>query len=678
MNNQLFQTELPFWWIIPAVIIAAGISYFLYTKKNEPWGRNLSIVLGTIRAIVIIVIIWLFLNPFLNRQTNFFIDPRVPIVIDNSSSVTNDHDSTEILNFHDQIKEAIQKKDYDIITHDLSGIQNSISFSYPFTDLVNAIEKAESSIGNIKNDAVILISDGLNNRGFSPVFKEFSSPLYILGLGDTTQKNDVAITNVRYNEIVYQGNKFPIEITISKLGNQSINSTLEILNKQSVVYSEELKIDSDRQIEVFLDASKPGLNSFNIRLKPGENDQVKTNNSYQFYVDIIEDQQKILILAASPHPDIRTLRESLEKTENYSTELYIPGISKTEPYDNYDLIIAHNPGDRNFPSLELENDPPIWYIVDANYFSNQISVETGITVSGQGKKADAVRPGYNTDFSRFKLKQDNINSFNTYPTIDAPYGEYSINGPVDVLLYQKIGNVRTARPLLSFFDDGSTKRALLFGTGIWKWKLQEAAIEGNSDNFDDLVRKTVQYLCIRTDKKIFRAEPSKRSFNFGEQTTFSIETYNDIYERTSGNEVNIVLSSDESTQSFSFNSESFRNSYPLGVLEPGIYNYQANTRISGKNYQEKGEFLVKNTQLESNISQANHTLLKTMASNSGGNYFHFNDIDGLLDEISQLDLSGKIETEEQFLPLINLFWIMIVLIVWLSIEWFLRKYLGSY
>jgi hypothetical protein len=57
---------------------------------------------------------------------------------------------------------------------------------------------------------VVLMSDGIYNAGISPLYSTFNFPVYTLGIGDTLQHVDVAIKNVSYNKIAYEGNKFPV------------------------------------------------------------------------------------------------------------------------------------------------------------------------------------------------------------------------------------------------------------------------------------------------------------------------------------------------------------------------------------------------------------------------------------------------------------------------------------
>jgi hypothetical protein len=43
------------------------------------------------------------------------------------------------------------------------------------------------------------------------------------------------------------------------------------------------------------------------------------NNSRDAYIEVIDGKEKILLLAAAPHPDIKAIKSALEKNETTSS-----------------------------------------------------------------------------------------------------------------------------------------------------------------------------------------------------------------------------------------------------------------------------------------------------------------------------------------------------------------------
>jgi hypothetical protein len=161
--------------------------------------------------------------------------------------------------------------------------------------------------------------------------------------------------------------------------------------------------------------------------------------------------------------------------------------------------------------------------------------------------------------------------------------------------------------------------------------------------------------------------------------SFTIETYNSIYERTGGIPLELTLIKDgEESFNYSFTSDADYNNYPISSFPPGIYTYMAKSRFDGKPHTQKGEFLIKAIQLEKMNRVANHVLLRQIAENSGGRFFKYDDEEELTTSIAELNLQGRLISTQDYLPLINLVAILFIIIVLMSTEWFFRKYLGSY
>ena len=72
---------------------------------------------------------------------------------------------------------------------------------------------------------------------------------------------------------------------------------------------------------------------------------------------------------------------------------------------------------------------------------------------------------------------------------------------------------------------------------------------------------------------------------------------------------------------------------------------------------------------------ANHTLLKTISSITGGKMFYPDQLSSLNAELQTL--KPVIYTHTRFSEMLNLLWVIILIILLLSLEWVLRKYHGE-
>ena len=83
--------------------------------------------------------------------------------------------------------------------------------------------------------------------------------------------------------------------------------------------------------------------------------------------------------------------------------------------------------------------------------------------------------------------------------------------------------------------------------------------------------------------------------------------------------------------------------------------------------------------LETINTTANHQLLNQMAVQTGGTFVHQNDIAQLENIIRESTAAKPIMREiTRTQSVIHLKWIFAILLILLSAEWFVRKFMGGY
>ena len=77
-------------------------------------------------------------------------------------------------------------------------------------------------------------------------------------------------------------------------------------------------------------------------------------------------------------------------------------------------------------------------------------LETGVGIEeGNGNNAEVMaEPRLN--FPYFNMEEEHLRRIKNFPPLVGPFGNYSVQGAVQVLLDQKIGAVKTDMPLLLF------------------------------------------------------------------------------------------------------------------------------------------------------------------------------------------------------------------------------------
>jgi hypothetical protein len=686
--RQLLWGASP-WWIV--VCLLAGLAYagLLYSKKQKLWSRTTHWGLFTIRFLLASLLCLLLLEPYLRQLTRHIEEPSWVLALDNSLSISEggSHQPEQLRQLLSQLQQQLGKKGR-VEIRTLSGpleVPDSLQFSAQATDLSRLLTGIRSDFENRNLAGVVLLTDGIYNQGMSPAYVPYPFPVHTLGLGDTLPKTDINLKNLYYNKVAYQGNQFRIRAEITQHGYPEQVLSLRVRQGGKILQQRQIRFPKGVNLleeELVLDAEEAGLQHYVVEVSGAQNEYTLSNNSRHAYVEIIEGREKILIVANSPHPDISALRKSIEKNQNYQTFLYIPGLF---PYqeEEYDLAILHGiPGGNPVPRLEevLAKTRARWYIISSQTnlrLFNQAQELVQITT--QSQEYDQVFPLLNGNFSLFTYGEENRRNLAGYSPVQVPFGRLQVASWGQVLLQQRIGRIDTEKPLLVAGVQDEKKTAVMLGEGMWQWRLQEYAATEAYKAFDELVQKTVQLLATRDDRRRFKVYPLEEEVLDTEGVVFETEVYNKIYERIWGQGVNLLIT-DEGGKQYRYSYQNSRNNprYSVRNLPQGVYQFRATTELEGETLSSSGRFSVQNLQLESLELTANHNLLRNLSEKTGGQYYHYQQEEQLLQDLNELEARNIITADEAYESALSLEWLLALLLLLVSVEWFVRKYNGGY
>jgi hypothetical protein len=220
---------------------------------------------------------------------------------------------------------------------------------------------------------------------------------------------------------------------------------------------------------------------------------------------------------------------------------------------------------------------------------------------------------------------------------------------------------------------------VLTGEGLWRWQLAEYREFGNHHAVEELLSQTVQYLTANANRQRFRVYASKNVFDEGENVLLNAELYNDALELINAPDVKINLKS-QAGKNYSFLFTRSGQSYQLnaGTLPVGEYIYTATTSNGKQAFTANGQLTVKQLNLETRQSTANHQLLRTIATQSGGQMLLPSQINKLADLIRKNEnIKTVVYEDKRYSDLIDVKWVFVLILLLLSAEWFLRKREGE-
>ena len=692
MNAELIL-EYPVWYVFLCLLLGGALSYLLYrkTELSEAVPKWIIRLLASLRFLLLSFLAFLLLTPLLKSIIREVEKPIIVIATDNSESIKLGVDSVDLKAFDNKINATIKSLSEQFEIKELTfgdEVVRGISSTYhgQQTDINQLFEEVESRFANRNVGALIVATDGLYNKGRNPIYStsKFNFPIYAVALGDTTEKKDIAIKNVSHNKLAFLGNQFPVEIDVSALQAKTETVFVKILKNGNTIFTEKINISQDKlhvSISTLLSAERVGLQRYSVQTTELENEVNLINNSYNFYVEVLEGRQKILLLTEAPHPDIAALKQAIQTNDNYDLEIKQLADFKGQ-LDEYNLLILNqlNTNTQRFTKKAEEQNIPVFYLIGLNsnlkLFNNS---QLGSSISGKSNQLSETQSHINQNFSLFKVNKEFSSLLKQLPPLSAPFGTYNVSASVNVLLYQKIGSVETENPTLYFGKNSTQKYGVLIGEGLWRWRLVNYSLENNHDLIGELIQKTIQYLSLKEDKKRFRVDYNNQ-VSANESILMDAQLYNQAYEKINEPEVSIeIIDENENTFSYIFGKTNDEYRLNAGNLKVGKYTFKATTNLSGEVFTEKGEFVIKAVQLESINLKANHQLLNTIAVQTNGQLLYPNQVEDLVNIISnRKDIKPISYSHQKLSDLINLKWIFFVLLGLVSLEWFVRKRNGAY
>ena len=248
-----------------------------------------------------------------------------------------------------------------------------------------------------------------------------------------------------------------------------------------------------------------------------------------------------------------------------------------------------------------------------------------------------------------------------------------------MFLTQRLGQFAKKDPILFFGERDNKKYGVFVGEGIWRWKINEYSRLKSNANFQELIQKISQYLVVKQNASSLRITLPRR-FSKGEEVKIKAEFYNEALELITKPTIQFDLTDENGRKSkleFAVNGNFY--TLPLGTLNPGKYTWTASTSYNGKKHSKKGIFVVEDIAIEALETMANHGVLQQISANSNAAFYKLNDYQKLLQAIDQRDDIVEVAYEESaFNDLIDYFWILLLILLLLSTEWFLKRYHGGY
>ena len=187
---------------ISILVISFLLSFYQYFYKIKNVKNRVNYILFILRFIVFVSLGLLLLNLDITTKKTNLARPNLYVLIDNSESI-------EFLNQNNTVKEVYEKINESKLTSKFEveyysfgkqiKVLDSLNFINNETNIYNSLLEINGlSLSN--NDAIILITDGIQTIGVDYQFLKSKASVYPIVVGDTASFTDLSIKQINANK----------------------------------------------------------------------------------------------------------------------------------------------------------------------------------------------------------------------------------------------------------------------------------------------------------------------------------------------------------------------------------------------------------------------------------------------------------------------------------------------
>ena len=611
------------------------------------------------------------------------------------------------------------------------AVKNLYQPHRPFTDLTQVFDElAERYPGPSSLKGVFLFSDGADltlepseiSRNLMEKIKALGSPIHTLQAGSNEGFKDLAIEAVSASDFGFMQQPLRVSLTVfsSSMGNRNIPLVLKEGDHILISKIVEVREDTKRyEVELEFIPQKAGKRIYTLGLPKFAGEFILANNEKEFEINVVRDRIRVLHLNGRPAWDSRYLREVLahnpkvdllsffilrnmgDDVEAPTTELSLIPFPSNLLFDDYlssfDLIIFQN----------FRYDP----FIDKKYLGNiRKYVQNGgaflmiggdLSFQGGGYSRtpieeilpvhfeeinrpfvdEAFQAVLNQEFSRhpiLRLEKEldrNQEVWRSLPPLQGINKGLIPDKNAHVLAQHAKGS---AAPLLVVGVFGKGRTALLASDSMWNWNFRNVGSGGSGRYFQRFWNNVIDWLIAEPETRRLQLESDKERYQEGEQVLIKFKLLKKNYQPATDPMAKLTLQplKKEPRPEIELKTdEQGEGVFPFLPDEEGFYTAQIKADLEGESLTEEIMFSVLKDTAEFEKPLINEFLLKKISEVSGGRHRILNGSDDLSTyQFANPDV--QVKSHSRSFSLWDNWWAYSLMVVFLVMEWFLRRKSG--
>jgi len=595
---------------------------------------------------------------------------------------------------------------------------NGIESTGKYTSLTAGIEEIVNRLRGQPTSGILLLSDGANNTGGSPLavcgrWKQAGVAIHTVTVGDPNPK-DVEIRQVLVNELLFTGDPATVIVRLRQRGYQQrrlpviLRSDGEELTREDADFT-----DGAAEVNVTLTFTPvhAGEHTFRVEVPPQPDETVEQNNRKIFLSRVTSDRIRVLYIENRPRWQYRFLRDAMTRDRRLKVHILLVGgerAAKPTPpfisalpatkagFENYDLIIIGDVDPTVMTAAQMEaiaetvrNDGVGLLLLAGPSFSPRAYVDTLLSdlfpiepadeASGPARRPRAAREDrFRPDLTPLGQShpaiqlgddaEDNRHQWEILPEINWHAPVRKVRAGASVLAVHPTELTEAGRnepvPLLAVQHFGRGKSFYCGVDETWRWRFKQG-----DRVFYRLWGQIVQYLGashLAGEKQRVHLWTDRPVYSQGESALVTVRAE----ELTGGERPTIVDESEDGGRQRVTLSPSPGAEHVYEARVPLDMAGMHKLWIDGYLLDASAVIEVRVPQLEQQDPAANTALMKEIAANTAGLSCRPGEFGALLD---RMDLSARTINEQQDVPLWDRPLLVLLFVGVLAAEWVLRR-----
>lgn len=718
-----FMPVFPVWLILTLLGIGMMALILQYRVICRKLGSSRSMILSLFRFGAIILLIFAALNPSTIARKEHKISSSIAILLDTSQSMSlaaqsgknSRLEDAKTLLFHGEnpllksLSEKCEVKLYSLGDSLVSIDERAFTDLRPSVKQLN-LSEALNSLSR-ENSVALLLSDGnvtWENK------KSTGIPLVAIPVGDTGEYKDILIKEVKASTLAFKGREVLIDVTIKSYGYSGLTLPVLLKDGNRLITAKNVMINKashEMTLPLSFIPDEVGQHNLSVSIPVQYGESLTSNNSVHLSLKVVRDKIRVLMISGNPSMNYRFMRMAFKNDPSVDLLSFVilrtPSNILNVPIQEQSLIpfpveTLLSKELKNFDLVLFDNFPYQFYVNPKHLEQVKDFVREGggffmiggpnVFDSYAGTPIEDILPvrltrkgDYHRDFpfevtlahegsdhpiTRLSLDEnDNVRLWQEMPLLEGINALEPKRSGI-ILLESK---ERIPKPILTIGSFGQGRVLVLATDDSWKWYMGRVAGGKGHWAYFRLIERMIRWLT---------KDPSLDPV----QITIPENT------GTVGNEIGVRIKTRENDPS-----SNLKGAVSLSVFNPDGLKIMSKLKPTGQSGQYAGSFLPEKEgihkikietpsgiQEESLVitnrgegldGSPNHDRLRMISASLKGKFLPTGD--DLLKEIgSYLEKNQNHFVEERTFQLWNNPYILVLLLLLLTMDWYLRRRWG--